>query len=112
VEPPPRDADEWPEERWLAWLNAPENQAVDEPPPPPRPKARGSEIFGAAMMGLERAMFGRVARPEVVVEVEADGDDDGRRLPDDADPRSTTIVVWARPGVSPRPDDPSAGRTR
>jgi hypothetical protein len=50
------------------------------------------------MLGLEQGMYGKVAKPEVVIEAEADGQDDGLVLLDLDDPSASTITV---PGPEP-----------
>ena len=44
-------------------------------------------------LGLQQAMYGKVARPEMVVEAEADGHDDGLVLLDPDDPSRSVITV-------------------
>lgn len=89
---PPEDPDDWSHDQWCAWLQAVE----DEPEEPARPRRRsfgGGSMLGAAMMGLEQIVSGRVAKPEVTIEVEADGQDDGLVVIDPDDPSASVITV-------------------
>jgi hypothetical protein len=49
--------------------------------------------MGAAMMGMQQAMYGKVAKPEMVVEAEADGQDDGLVILDPDDPSASTVTI-------------------
>jgi len=42
---------------------------------------------------MEQAMYGKVAKPEMVIEAEADGQDDGLVLLDPEDPSRSVITV-------------------
>jgi len=89
---PPDDPDDWTHEQWCDWLQALE----DEPEPVRRPRRRGfsgGSMLGAAMMGLDQVVYGRVSKPEIVIEVEADGQDDGLVLLDPDDPAESVITV-------------------
>ena len=90
---PPDDPDEWSHEQWCDWLQAAEAEADEEAPRPPRRAGLGGSAMGAAMLGLQQAMYGKVARPEMVVEAEADGHDDGLVLLDPDDPSRSVITV-------------------
>ena len=100
---PPPDADGWSEEQWRSWLNAPDNVVDDEPPParPARPRSTGSAVLAAGMLGLERAMFGKTPKPEVVIEASDDGQDDGLVVLDFDDPAASTISIRRAPRRPP-----------
>lgn len=95
---PPRDAEDWTEAQWLAWL---EEGADDEAGVRPATAAgratrsAGGRVLGNAMLGLAEAMGG-VQRPTIVVQAEAPGDpyDDGPAVHlDPDDPGRSTVVV-------------------
>lgn len=94
---PPDDPDAWTHEQWCDWLQALEDEPDDDVAPRRRSRFEGS-VMGAAMLGLERGMYGRVAKPEVVIEVEADGQDDGLVALDLDDPSKS--VFRSGPGRS------------
>ena len=53
-------------------------------------------VLGAAMMGLQKGIYGDVEKPKIVVEAEAKGRDDGMKIDlDPDDPSSSTVVVDA-----------------
>lgn len=94
-EPPEDEGDDWTEEQWLEWLAA-------APPDPDTGRAHplsraasspGGSVLGAAMLGLERAMYGRRPDVEVVVEVDADGLDRTGVDLDPADPRRSRLAL-------------------
>ena len=93
MDEPPLDADEWSTEQWQAWLNDPAHEAVDAPPASPRPRSRGSAMLAAGMLGLERALYGKVSKPEIDAEAAADGEDDGLVVLDLDDPSSSTVTI-------------------
>jgi hypothetical protein len=91
---PPLDADDWSDEQWRDWLNAPPDTVDDGPVfVRPRPRSAGSAVLAAGMLGLERALMGKSPKPEIVVEAAADGQDDGLVVLDFDDPASSTIAV-------------------
>ena len=97
---PPEDPEEWSHEDWCSWLNETQLDFPDDPAPViRRSRSAGTAFMGAAMLGIERAMFGKVSKPEVVVEIEADGRDDGFVKIDPDDPAASTINI-----TRPRPD--------
>lgn len=76
---PPQDPEDWTEEQWLEWLSA-------VPPDPetgrahPLSRARvtaGGAWLGAAMFGLEQAIYGERPKVEIVAEAASDGLDLG-----------------------------------
>ena len=89
---PPDDADDWTHEQWCAWIQAIEQEPEDLAPVRRRGRGAGSAL-GAAMLGLEQIVAGRVAKPEITIEVEADGQDDGLVLIDPDDPAASVISV-------------------
>jgi len=90
---PPDDPDEWTHEQWCDWLQALEAEPDDDQPRPRRRTGVGGSAMGAAMLGMEQAMYGKVAKPEMVIEAEADGQDDGLVLLDPEDPSRSVITV-------------------
>lgn len=99
---PPDDAEVWSDEQWIQWLG---ESADDEPTEQrvyaPKLSSPAGTVIGAAMLGMQRAMFGDVEKPEVVIEVDANGKDDGNRVDlDPDDPSHSTVVV-----AMPRHDD-------
>jgi hypothetical protein len=89
---PPLDPDDWTDEQWCDWLQAIEDDPADDAPPR-RSRHTGGSVMGAAMMGLQQAMYGKVPRPEIVAEAEADGQDDGLVLLDPDDPGASTVTI-------------------
>lgn len=99
----PDDADDWTEEQWMAWIKEANEADAKEPGPedvwrPPR-RSTGGGALGAAMLGLENALFG--PREDLVV-VEAPAKDD--------EPEPVTLYLdreapersWARINDQPR----------
>ncbi len=92
---PPGEADDWSEEEWRAWL-------ADAPPDPdtgrahPLTRAASSPsgtVLGAAMLGLQEAIYGERPKVEVVAEAEADGLDLGSVELDAADPAASRLTL-------------------
>lgn len=110
---PPRNADDWSDEQWLAWLA--EGDEDDEPAPPATrvQRSTGGRMLGNAMLGVAEAMYG-VRRPEIVVEAEAPGDphdDDLLEVHLDPDhPERSTVVV--RQPVDSSPEQAADGPAR
>jgi hypothetical protein len=78
----------------MDWLHATEADGEVQRVFAPRLSSPGSVVLGAAMMGLERAMYGEVDRPEVTIEAEADGHDEGIKVAlDPDDPSHSTVVI-------------------
>jgi hypothetical protein len=95
MEQPPDDPDAWTHEQWIAWLDATDTEADSERRVyAPRVKSTGGVILGAAMTGLHNAVYGEAKQPEIVIEAEADGHDDGMKVELDPDtPSESTVVV-------------------
>lgn len=84
LEEPPQDPDDWTEEEWRAWL-------AEAPADPETGRAHplswvssssGGAMLGAAMFGLEQAIYGERPKVEIVAEADADGLDLGDLDPD------------------------------
>lgn len=81
----------------MEWLNA-THDGESEPDRrvyAPRLSSRGGVVLGAAMMGLERGIYGEVDKPEIVIEVGAKGEDGPKVDLDPDDPGASTVVVDA-----------------
>jgi len=112
---PPDDPDAWSEEEWLTWLAEVDAEAAPEPEGRPgRPdRSLGVTLMGAAMLGMQRAIFGDSADPQIVLVVDADGDPpDPERLEirlDHADPDASSVTV--RPWLADDPEPTTAEPT-
>jgi hypothetical protein len=97
MELPPDDPDAWTDEQWMEWLHATENDVeADRRVFAPRLSSPGGVVLGAAMMGLQKGIYGDVEKPEIVIEAEANGRDDGMKIDlDPDDPSASTVVVEA-----------------
>jgi hypothetical protein len=110
---PPQDPDDWTEEQWREWL-------ADAPPDPDTGRAHpisrmrssaGGAVLGAAMFGLEQAMYGERPKVEVVAVAGADGLGLGDLDLDVDDPASSRMTLSpeasharpAQPHDRPRP---------
>jgi len=73
----------------------PADESTEEPRVyAPRLSSRGSTVLGAAMMGLQIGMYGEVDKPEITIEADANGQDDGIKVElDPDDPSQSTIVI-------------------
>lgn len=93
AEEPPDDADDWTEEQWREWLAAaPADPDTGRAHPLTRAARRPSgTVLGAAMLGLEQAIYGERPKTEVVAEADASGDDDGELELDLDDPANSRI---------------------
>lgn len=120
---PPRDAEDWTEAQWLAWLRAGDDSQDDRPATGTGRASRsvGGQILGNAMLGIAEALD--IERPKVVVQAEAPSDPHGDDLAvhlDPDDPARSTVVVRSgrrgrrprRPGDGPRRDDPRSDPPR
>jgi hypothetical protein len=99
MEAPPDDPEAWTDEQWIEWLHATEDDvAPDTRVFAPRLSSPSGIVLGAAMMGLQKGMYGDVEKPEIVIEAEAPGRDDGMKIDlDPDDPSESTVVVDADP---------------
>jgi hypothetical protein len=100
MEQPPDDPDAWTDEQWMEWLHATEDDGADDQRVfAPRLSSPGGVVLGAAMMGLQKGIYGDVEKPEIVIEAEASGRDDGMKIDlDPDDPSDSTVVVEAKSG--------------
>jgi hypothetical protein len=98
VDAPPLDPDDWTDEQWMEWLRANETTADDDRRVyAPKLSSPVSTVVGAAMMGLQKGIYGDIEKPEVVIEIDASGQDDGVKVVlDPDDPSQSTIVVRPR----------------
>lgn len=94
LEEPP-EGDDWSEEEWRAWLaDAPADPETGRAHPLTRAASSPSgTVLGAAMLGLEQAMYGRRPEVQVVAEADADGLDLGSVELDSADPRRSRLTL-------------------
>ena len=98
MEQPPDDPDAWSDEQWIEWLHATEDETdTDERVFAPRLSSPAGVVLGAAMMGLQKGIYGDVDKPEIVIEVAAKGRDDGTKVDLDPDDPSVSTVVVAPP---------------
>jgi hypothetical protein len=97
VQEPPDDPDDWSHEQWIEYLEATDDGTeVDKRAFAPRLSSPGGVVLGAAMTGLHNAIYGEVKKPEIVIEVESSGPDDGDPMKvdlDPDDPSASTVVV-------------------
>jgi len=63
----------------------------------PRLSSPAGVVLGAAMMGLQKGIYGDVDKPEIVIEAAAKGRDDGTKIDLDPDDPSVSTVVIASP---------------
>jgi hypothetical protein len=98
MEQPPDDPDAWSDEQWIEWLRATEQETdSQERVFAPRLSSPAGVVLGAAMMGLQKGMYGEVDKPEIVIEVPAKGKDGGAKIDLDPDDPSASTVVVAGP---------------
>ncbi len=95
IEEPPEDPDDWTEEEWRAWLaTAPPDPETGRAHPLSRVSASPSgTVLGAAMLGLEQAIYGERPKVEIVAEADADGLDLGDLDLDLDDPASSRMTL-------------------
>lgn len=93
LEQPPQNADDWTEDQWREWLaNAPADPDTGHAHPLTRAASSPSGVvLGAAMMGLDQAIYGERPKVEIVAEADADGLD----LGDLDDPAAANLIVPA-----------------
>ena len=91
------DPDDWTDEQWMQWLSSNETEDDDRRVYAPTLSSPVATVLGAAMMGLHKGMYGDIERPEIVIEIDANGQDDGVKVVlDPDDPSQSTIVVRPR----------------
>jgi hypothetical protein len=110
---PPQDPDDWTEEQWREWLlNAPPDPDTGRAHPLSRMRSSaGGSVLGAAMFGLDQAIYGERPKVEVVAVADADGLDLGDLDLDVDDPASSRMTLSpeasharpAQPHDRPRP---------
>lgn len=95
LDEPPRDPDDWTEEQWREWLaTAPPDPETGRTHPLTRAQtSAGGTVLGAAMLGLEQAVFGEKPKAEIVAEADADGLDLGDIDLQLDDPASSRMVL-------------------
>ncbi len=99
----PLDPDDWTDEQWQAHLR--DTAQLDDDAPAAQGaalhrKLRGSAggtVLGAAMAGLEQALYGEKPKEEVVAEAESDDPDGELSAFDPDDPASATLHLHADP---------------
>ena len=105
LEEPPEDPEDWTEEQWREWLaNAPADPETGRAHPLSRvTSSSGGVALGAAMLGLEQAIYGERPKVEIVAEADADGLDLGDIDLDLTDPQTSRVHLrsW------PEPDAPA-----
>jgi hypothetical protein len=113
VDATPLDPDDWTDEQWQEHLQATADGDLGDDAParegegaPGFRRLRGSgagAVFGAAMQGLEQALYGERPKEEIVAESGSDDPDRERSTFDPDDPESSIISLAAEP---PRPVEP------
>ena len=108
VEAPPNDPDDWSAEEWQEYLqstaadaeaDAAEETAAEEGAGRFRKlkASAGGAVMGAALLGIEQALYGERPSAEVVAEAESDDPDRDLSLFDPDDPRSATLSLVIDP---------------
>jgi hypothetical protein len=96
AEEPPQDPDDWSEEQWREWLaNAPPDPETGKAHPLTRLASTPTgAALGAAMLGLDQAIFGERPKAEIIAEAADPGEglDDPIDLDGD-DPSASTIEL-------------------
>lgn len=92
---PPRQSEDWSEEEWRTWLaQAPPDPDTGRAHPLTRATSSPSgSVLGAAMLGLQQALYGERPKVEVVAEVDADGPDLAAIELDAADPAASRLTL-------------------
>lgn len=99
----PLDPDDWTDEQWQAHLRATAGDPDDAPAAEGSAFHRklrssaGGNVLGAAMVGLEQALYGEKPKEEVVAEAESDDPDGELSTFDPDDPGSATLHLHAEP---------------
>ena len=97
LEEPPQDPDDWTEEQWREWLAAaPADPDTGHAHPLTRVASSNSGVvLGAAMLGLEQAIYGERPKVEIIAESDADGLDLGDVDLDIDDPAASNLTLRA-----------------
>jgi hypothetical protein len=92
---PPQDPDDWTEEQWREWMaTAPPDPDTGRAHPLSRATSSPSgTVLGAAMFGLEQAIYGERPKVEIVAEADAAGLDLGDLDLDGDDPAASRITL-------------------
>ena len=98
----PLDPDDWTDEQWQAHLRATGDDAdggADEGAVLHRKlrTSAGGNVLGAAMLGLEQALYGEKPKEEIVAEAESDDPDGELSTFDPDDPASATLHLHTDP---------------
>lgn len=95
LDEPPQDPDDWTEEQWREWLvNAPPDPDTGRVHPLSRARTTaGGAVLGAAMFGLESAIYGERPKVEIVAEADASGLDLGDIDLDPDDPAASRLTL-------------------
>lgn len=95
AEEPPEDADDWTEDQWIEWLaGLPADPESGHAHPLTRARSSsGGTVLGAAMLGLEQAIYGERAKAEIVAEADANGSDEADLDLDELDPAASHITI-------------------
>jgi hypothetical protein len=90
---PPEDPDGWTEEEWLERLaELPRDPETGHAHPLTRVASSPTGVvLGAAMLGLDQAIYGERPKVEIVAEADANGADDGDLELDLDDPSASHI---------------------
>ncbi len=105
MDAPPLDPDDWSDEQWQEYLRVTAEAEDDEPALADldasfhrrAKESAGGAVIGAAMMGLQQALYGDLPKEDVVVEAESDDPDRDRSVFDPDDPSSSTISLTPEP---------------
>lgn len=92
---PPQDPDDWTEEQWREWLvNVPADPDTGKAHPLSRVRTTaGGAMLGAAMFGLDQAIYGERAKVEILAEADSDGLDLGDVELDMDDPAASRMTL-------------------
>jgi len=93
--PAPHPSDDWTEEQWLAWLaQLPADPETGRTHPLTRvASTSGGSVLGAAMLGLEQAIYGERPKTEIVEVADDDGLGLGDFDLDHDDPSASSITL-------------------
>lgn len=99
LEEPPQDPHDWTEEQWREWLaTAPPDPDTGQAHPLTKlSSSAGGSMLGAAMLGLQQAIYGERPKVEIVAVADDDGLDDGSIALDLDDPAQSQLRLDADP---------------